>query len=1119
ADITYHGIDTVYTYTDHTTVTYDSNGNTIDEKLADGTDYTNFDHAGHPHHVDIPPGNGNPATSANITYHGTDTVYTYTDHTTVTYDNNGNTIDEKLADGTDYTQFDSNGNPHHVDIPPGNGNPATSANISYHGADTVYTYTDHTVVTYDSSGNITDERLADGTDYTSFDGNGNPHHVDIPPGNGNPATSANISYHGADTVYTYTDHTVVTYDSSGNITDEKLADGTDYTSFDGNGNPHHVDIPPGNGNPATSADIAYHGADTVYTYTDHTVVTYDSSGNITDEKLADGTDYTSFDGNGNPHHVDTPAHDGQPATSADITHVGNDTVYTYTDHTTVTYDNNGKILDERLADGTDYTQFDNNGNPHHVDIPPGNGNPATSADITYHGTDTVYTYTDHTTVTYDNNDKVIDERLADGTDFTQYDGNGTAHHVDIPAHDGQPATSADITYHGADTVYTYTDHTVVTYDGNGKILDEKLADGTDYTRFDANQKPTEVSIPAHGSTPATSAQIAYDNAYTRYTFADKTVLTYQDSNNALVSERLPDGTVYTQFDASQKPHHVDVPAYNGKPATSADISYSDGHVSYTYPDNTVVTYDAASNTLLSQKLPDGTVYSDFDDNEQPHHVEVPPTADKPAMSAAITYDGGHTVYAYTDGSIVTYDTASNTILTERMPDGQVFSDFDKDGLAHHVEIPATDKAPATSADISYDGGHTTYTYPDHTVVTYDTATNTIITEKMADGTVYSDFDGNGAPHHVEIPATDKAPATSADISYDGGHTTYTYPDHTVVTYDTATNTIITEKMADGTVYSDFDGNGNPGHVEIPPQNGKPGTSADITYANGQAIYTYKDGTKVYIDTASNQVVKQEMPDGWVINYVDGKPSSGSNSQTGDTVTITVDKNGDSVWTYSDGTVVYQDPNGNVYKEVANGWTFTEFDGDGKPTYGTMTDSDGNTETVTINYNFDGLGDTQWIYTDDGQTTTIVTDPNGAPISETNKDGTFLFSVELPKLLAAIKTISVERDTINAAMKAIANDFDVIHQDWWTGPGSSSFYSHILDFRNLEQSVASVLSEAIQRMEISYNNYVEAERASDKSLTPIPVEAGAPFPVDRISPGHRIPGLNLGPGPVVHDFTS
>ncbi|WP_345639437.1 hypothetical protein, partial [Rugosimonospora acidiphila] len=231
-------------------------------------------------------------------------------------------------------------------------------------------------------------------------------------------------------------------------------------------------------------DITYHGIDTVYTYTDHTTVTYDSNGNTIDEKLADGTDYTNFDSNGDPHHVNTPAHDGQPATSADITYHGIDTVYTYTDHTTVTYDSNGNITDEKLADGTDYTQFDHAGNPHHVDIPPENGNPATSANITYHGNDTVYTYTDHTTVTYDNNGNTIDEKLADGTDYTQFDSNGNPHHVNTPAHDGQPATSADITYHGIDTVYTYTDHTTVTYDSNGNTIDEKLADGTDYTNFD-----------------------------------------------------------------------------------------------------------------------------------------------------------------------------------------------------------------------------------------------------------------------------------------------------------------------------------------------------------------------------------------------------------------------------------------------------------------------------------------------------------------------------------------------------------------------------------------------------------------------------------------------------------
>ena len=781
------------------------------------------------------------------------------------------------------------------------------------------------------------------------------------------------------------------------------------------------------------------------------------------------------------------------------------TTQTLSDGSVVVYSADGTLLKETTPDGSVYTGFDADGKAHHVQIPPAHGQPATSADISYQGADTVYTYADGTVVTYDAGNQIISERLADGTDYTQFDGTGKAHHINIPAQNDQPATSADISYQGADTVYTYTDNTVVTYDAANHITDEKLADGTDYTQFDSDKRPHEVTVPATGSTPATSAQIAYDNAYTTYTYADKTVLTYQSSNNALLSEKLPNGSLYTQFDASKQPHHVDVPAYNGKPATSADITYADGHTVYTYKDGSIVTYDTASEQVLTQKTPDGLVFSDFDANDLPRHVEVPATAKAPATSADITYPDGHTVYTYKDGSIVTYDTASNTILTEAMPDGQVYSQFDTDGNAHHVEIPATAKAPATSAEITYADGHSIYTYTDGSTVTYDTATSTILTETMPDGTVYTKFDSDGNAHHVEIPATAEAPAASADITYGNGTTIYTYADKTVVTYDTATNTILTETMPDGTVYTKFDTDNNPHHVDIPAQNGKPATSADITYANGQSIYTYPDGTKVTFDSA-NQVVKQEMPDGWVINYADGKPSGGSNAKTGATVTITPDGDG-TVWAYSDGTTVWEDSSGSPWKETANGWTFTQFNGDGQPTYGTMTASDGSTETVTINYDFDGLGDTQWIYTDNGKTTTLVTDPNGAPLTETGPDGkTFAFAVEIPNLLTAIHQVSTQRDVINSAITSVGKQFEAIHDDLWTGPGSNAFYSHIVDFQNLQQQVAYVLSEAIQRMEISYNNYVAAEQASETSLTPIPVETSPGFDAST-----KVQSINLGYG--------
>ncbi len=325
-------------------------------------------------------------------------------------------------------------------------------------------------------------------------------------------------------------------------------------------------------------------------------------------------------------------------------------------------------------------------------------------------------------------------------------------------------------------------------------------------------------------------------------------------------------------------------------------------------------------------------------------------------------------------------------------------------------------------------------------------------------------------------------------------------------------------MPNGTTYSQFDADNHPHHVEIPPLNGNPATSAEITYSGGQATYTYPDGTRVTFDVASSQVVKQVTPDGWTIVYTDGKPASGSNSRTGQTVAITPDGKGGSIWTYSgDGPVIWRDQDGKPYQEVANGWTFNKFDSQGRPTDGFRVLGDGTIDTVHIDYDIDAAGDTRSIYTDHGHTTTVITNSNGVPLSQAGDDGVFrTYEVLLTELKDAIGKVSTQRDIINSGIQAIGRQFSSIHDTLWTGPGSDHFYGHIEDFTNLSQNVATVLSESIQRMEQSYNNYVDAEKSVYTSLTPISVESSPKFGPNGqlIPPGSVLNNLNLGHGPVV-----
>ncbi|HWS33950.1 MAG TPA: hypothetical protein VN408_14555 [Actinoplanes sp.] len=753
------------------------------------------------------------------------------------------------------------------------------------------------------------------------------------------------------------------------------------------------------------------GAVVAQTLPDGTVLEYEGDV-LVRQRDPDGTVYSAFDEQKRPGHVETPAAGDRPATSADIAYEGDLTIYTYPD-SVVTYQGS-QIVSQRLPDGTVYSDYtgDRAGRMQTADG---------TIEIDYVGDKTLYSYPDGSVITYQG-EQIVSQRLANGTEYSDFTGD-RAGFVSMSAQNGQPATTATIEYDGTNSVYTFADHRVVTYNAAGDVVGERLPDGTVYSGFDDLDRPTNVAIPAQNGQDAVSAVITYDNGYTRYTYHDKTELTFQGPNNDLISQKLPDGSIYTRFDESDRPQHVEVPAYGGKPSSSADISYDGDRTTYTYADGTEIVYNQVTGTVISQTAADGRVFSDFDDAEQPGHVEIPPANGKPATSADITYDGELITYTYADGSVVVHNSTTERVVTQTTPEG----------------------------------------------------------------VVYSDFDAAGNPGHVKSPATADRPATEADISYPEGLTVYTYKDGTVVTYTSGSNQLLTQKMADGTEYSAFNANGDPEHVTIPGQNGKPATSATIAYDGDRTVYTFEDGTKVHYQ--GETVVKQEMPDGWVITYQNGKPVSGVNNETGETMTVEPVPGG-SLWTYSDGTKVWQNDKGEPIKMTnAEGWTFTEFNGDGQPTRGTRTDPvTGETTTMAIDYDIDGKGSTRWVYTTGDETTTIITDGNGAPFSQTNPDGTtFEFMVELPKLLTAIGTVSTQRDLINHTIDLISQRFTDIHTEMWTGPASDAYDDHMQSIRHLKASVAQVLSESIQRMQIAYNNYVEAERVSHDNLTLIPVE--------------------------------
>ncbi|TBL30218.1 WXG100 family type VII secretion target [Verrucosispora sp. SN26_14.1] len=617
-----------------------------------------------------------------------------------------------------------------------------------------------------------------------------------------------------------------------------------------------------------------------------------------------------------------------------------------------------------------------------------------------------------------------------------------------------------------------SDGSVVTYDANGQPVQQVMPDGRVYSSFDDAGRARYVEIPPSDGQAATYAHIGYQDNLTIFRYSDKSVLTFDSHSQDLVSQRLPDGTLYTDFNANDQPQYVEIPARSGQPATSAEISYVNGNTVYTYADDTVITYNADGKMLKEQRA-DGTTYSDFDADNRPGHIDVPATEGRPATSAEIDYQGGNTVYTYADDSVVTYN-ADGKILSEQRPDGTTYSDFDASNRPGHIDVPATEGRPATSADISYEGGNTLYTYADDTVITYN-ADGKMLKEQRPDGTTYSDFDADNRPGHIDVPATEGRPATSADITYQDGNTLYTYADDTVITYNSG-GKILTEERADGTTYSQFDADNRPHYVDIPATEERPGVTATISYRDGNTVYTYDDESVVTYDS-EGQILTEDRGDGWVITYKDGAPTSGVNSETRETVTITPTAGGGFQWTYSGGTTIFRNSDGAVTSMEQNGWTFTTFDSEGRPTYGTQ-----GTKTVTIEYGSSG-SDIKWAYTDNGKPSiTVITNADGTPITQINPDGSqFTFAVELDKLADAAKKIATERDALEGKLNEINKEFRTL-RDYWMSPAGKNFALILDQVDGLSGQVRDVLNEAIRRMKHTHTMYTDVEEQNTKNLT-------------------------------------
>ncbi|WP_189077980.1 WXG100 family type VII secretion target [Mangrovihabitans endophyticus] len=1092
-DVAYRHDTSVWTYHDHgkQTVVTRHGDHVVREKLPDGTVFDRFNADGKPTHGSV-PGKGGPS-AVDVAYHGNgESTWTYHHggEQTVITRHGDHVVREKLPDGTVFDRFNADGKPTHGSVP-GKGGPS-AVDVAYHGnGESTWTYHhggEQTVITRHGD-HVVREKLPDGTVFDHFNADGKPTHGSV-PGKGGPS-AVDIAYHGhGESTWTYHDHgrqTVITRHGD-HVVREKLPDGTVFDRFNADGKPTHGSVPGKHG--PSAVDIAYHGhGESTWTYHHggkQTVITRHGD-HVVREKLPDGTVFDHFNAEGQPTHGSVPGKHGPSA--VDIAYHGNgESTWTYHDHgrQTVITRHGDHVVREKLPDGTVFDRFNADGKPTHGSVPGKGG--ASEVDVAYRHDTSVWTYHDHgkQTVVTRHGDHVVREELPDGTVFDRFNADGKPTHGSVPGKGGPSAV--DIAYHGdGESTWTYHDHgkqTVIKRHGD-HVAREELPDGTVFDRFNADGKPTHGSVPGKGGPSA--VDIAHhgdgESTWTYHHGGKQTVITRHGDH--VVREKLPDGTVFDRFNADGKPTHGSVPGKHGPSAV--DIAHhGDGESTWTYHHGgkqTVITRHG--DDVVREKLPDGTVFDRFNAEGKPTHGSVPGKGGPSAVDIAYHGDGESTWTYHHGGKQTVITRHGDDVVREKLPDGTVFDRFNADGKPTHGSVPG--KGGASEVDVAYRHDTSVWTYHDHgkqTVITRHG--DDVVREKLPDGTVFDRFNAEGKPTHGSVPG--KGGPTPVDIAYHGGGTsTWTYhegsgPD-TVVTKNAHGD--VTRMVADGWTFDRFDDHGRPvsGFKTSDDQQ-----TVSVRYTgDGGSIWTVVDGDQKTIltkDADGNPL--RLVSGGWTYTDFDGQGRPVSGFRTGDpsrTITIDYRPGGGSVWHYGGGVTVVRNGKGDVVRMRSHGWTYDKFDDKGRPTHGRINGGD---RTVTIRYDH---GQIAYFYTSkSGKTTILVTDRQGHPIAQIAGGKTIQYAVEIPKLLEATHKVGKEREHIRQCVATLKDHLNAIMRNW-NSPAGHNFEEVARRFNSTAADLIEVLDRSVDSMRKSYDNYLAAEGGTLKGIAGIDVNLG------------------------------
>ncbi|MFI2276023.1 hypothetical protein ACH45F_27085 [Catenuloplanes sp. NPDC020197] len=965
---------------DGTTVTSNPDGQPIRMETPDAT-YDRFDGEGRPTH-----GTTKDNQTVDISYQGENSVARYSGAdgtTTVTSNGNGDPVRMETPDAT-YDRFDGEGRPTH-----GTTGDGQSVDISYQGDNSVAHYAGPDggiTVTSNGNGDPIRMQTPDAT-YDRFDGEGRPTH-----GTTKDNESVDISYQGDNSVAHYAGPDggiTVTSNADGDPIRMQTPDAT-YDRFDGEGRPTH-----GTTGDGQSVDISYQGDNSVAHYAGPDggiTVTSNGNGDPIRMETPDAT-YDRFDGEGRPTHGMTK--EGQPV---DISYQGENSVAHYTDpdgDVTITSNADGDPIRMVTGDAT-YDRFDAEGRPIHGSMKDGQ-----SVDISYQGDNSVARYTGAdgtTTVTSNGNGDPIRMDTEDAS-YDRFDGEGRPLHGTTK--DGQ---SVDISYQGDNSVARYTGAdgtTTVTSNGNGDPIRMDTEDAS-YDRFDGEGRPL------HGTTKdGQSVDISYqgDNSVARYTGPDGTTTVTSNGNGDPIRMDTEDAS-YDRFDGEGRPIHGTT-----KDGQSVDISYqgegSTAH--YAGPDGGVTVTSNGDGDPVRMETADAT-YDRFDGEGRPIHGVT-----KDGDQVTIEYQGDNSIarYASPDGTVTVTSNGDGDPIRMETPDA-TYDRFDGEGRPTHGVTE-----DGQSVDISYQGDTSIASYagPDGTTTVTSNADGDPIRMETPDAT-YDRFDGEGRPIH----GTTKD-GQSVDIAYQGDTSIASYagPDGTTTVTSNADGDPIRMETPDAT-YDRFDGEGRPIHGTT--ADGQP---IDIAYEGGNSIARYSgpDGQTIVTSNADGDPISMVTADGTTFDRFDGegRPIHGT-TKDDEEVNLSYDGAGNSTAHYpaSDTTVVSNADGDPIRMTTGDGTTFTQFDGQGRPTAGTTADN----EPITITY--DDAAKTSTAHYANG--TEVDSNADGDPIQMRTPDATFdAFDAQGRPVAGMTKqgeSVSISYDDVAHTSTAVyGNDVEVV----------------------------------------------------------------------------------------------